>query len=409
MKQKILERFLRYVKIDTQSDETSNTTPSTEKQFDLARVIEAEMKEIGLEDISLDDKCYLMGTLPSNTDKEVSTIGFIAHFDTAQDMSGANVKPRIVENYDGGDIVLNEEKQIILTPTVFPELKEKTGQTLVVTDGTTLLGADDKAGIAEIITAVDFLKKNPSIKHGKIRIAFTPDEEIGRGMDHFDVKKFGADFAYTLDGADIGELEFENFNAAKAVIKIQGRNVHPGYAKDKMLNSILIGMELNSLLPVNQRPEYTSGYEGFFHIIKMESSVESGQMVYIIRDHDRKKFEDKKVLMQKAVEYMQHRYGEDVVKLELTDQYYNMREKVEERMEIVELAKKAMEIAAVEPKIVPIRGGTDGSRLSYMGVLCPNLFAGGMNFHGKFEYIPVETMEKSVEVILNIIKLNAEK
>lgn len=409
MKEKILERFLRYIKIDTQSDENSTTTPSTEKQFELARMLKSELEGFGLKDISLDDKCYLMATLPSNIEKDVPVIGFISHMDTSPDMPGKVENPNFVHDYYGDDIEINKEKNLILTTKEFPELKEYIGNTIITTDGNTLLGADDKAGIAEIMTAIEFLVNNPQIKHGTIKIGFTPDEEIGRGVDHFDVKKFGAEFAYTLDGGGIGELEYENFNAAGAKIFIQGRNIHPGYAKDKMINAILVAMELNSMLPHHERPEHTSGYEGFYHVVKMDGTVENAMIQYIIRDHDKHRFEHRKKHITDAVDFLKKRYGEDVLKLELKDQYYNMKEKVLPVFHVVETAKQAMEEVGVVPVVVPIRGGTDGARLSYMGLPCPNIFAGGHNFHGKFEYIPLESMEKASEVILQIIKLYSEK
>lgn len=408
MKKTILDRFLKYISYDTQSDENSETCPSTKKQFDLANYVKDELIKLGLKDVTLDENCYLMGTLPANTDKKIPTIGFLAHFDTSPDMSGSNIKPQIIENYKGGDIEL-KGNNLTLSPSVFPELNHHIGHTLITTDGTTLLGADDKAGIAEIITAIEYLVKHPEIKHGTIKVGFTPDEEIGRGVDKFDVEKFKADFAYTMDGSGLGELEYENFNAAEAKLKINGRNVHPGYAKDKMLNAILIGMELNALLPVNQRPEYTKEYDGFFHIVKFDGSVESATFKYIIRDHDRKKFEEKKVLIQDCVDLLNKRYGEGVIELTLKDQYFNMREQVEPVIHIVETAKQAMEELEIEPKVVPIRGGTDGARLSYMGLPCPNIFAGGMNFHGKFEYVSLDVMEKATQVILKIIELYSKK
>ncbi len=405
MKEKVLERFLRYIKIDTQSNENSETTPSTEKQFALAKILKQELEELGLQDISLDDKCYLMATLPANTDAKIPTIGFIAHMDTSPDMPGSVEKPNFVYNYNGDDIVINKEKNLVLTTKEFPELNDYIGKTIITTDGTTLLGADDKAGIAEIITAVEFLVHNPQIKHGTIKVGFTPDEEIGRGVDHFDVKKFNADFGYTLDGGGIGELEYENFNAAGAKVFIQGRNIHPGYAKDKMINAMLVAMEFNAMLPVNQRPEFTENYDGFFHIVRMEGTVENAMLQYIIRDHDKVKFENKKKLFTDCVDFLKNRYGADVLKLEMKDQYYNMKEQVLPVFHIVETAQKAMELVGVKPKVVPIRGGTDGARLSYMGLPCPNIFAGGHNFHGKFEYVPVESMVKATEVILKIIEL----
>lgn len=405
MRKEVLERFLRYISVDTQSDDNSPTTPSTSKQFDLAKMLVKELKELGIKDAAVDENCYVMATLPANTDKKVPVIGFISHVDTSPDMSGANVKPQIIENYQGGDIVLNKEKDIVLSPKVFPELEHHLGNTLITTDGTTLLGADDKAGIAEIMTAISYLVKHPEIKHGTIKIGFTPDEEIGRGVDKFDVKKFGANYAYTVDGGALGELEYENFNAAKATITIQGRNVHPGYAKLKMHNAILMAMEFNAMLPVFDRPEFTQDYEGFFHLIKMDGTVENSMLVYIVRDHDREKFENRKVLMTKTAEYMNHRYGEGTFKLELVDQYFNMREMVEPVKFVVDIAQQAMEEVGIEPKIMPIRGGTDGSRLSYMNLPCPNIFAGGINFHGKFEYTSVETMEKAAEVIVKIAEI----
>ncbi|MEI6123612.1 MAG: peptidase T [Bacteroidota bacterium] len=409
MKEKVLERFLRYIKIDTQSDENSEATPSTEKQFNLAKVLKQELETLGLKDISLDDKCYLMATLPANTDKKIPIIGFIAHMDTSPDMPGAVENPQFIRDYYGDDIIINKEKNLVLTTKEFPELKEYIGNTLITTDGNTLLGADDKAGIAEIMTAIEFLVHHPEIKHGTIKVGFTPDEEIGRGVDFFDVKKFDAEFAYTLDGGGIGELEYENFNAAGAKIYVQGRNIHPGYAKDKMVNAMLLAMEMNALLPVHQRPEHTEGYEGFYHLVKMEGTVENAMLQYIIRDHDKEKFEHKKKFITQAVEYMNNRYGEGVLTLEMKDQYFNMREQVLKVFHVVETAKQAMEDLGIAPVVVPIRGGTDGARLSYMGLPCPNIFAGGHNFHGKFEYVPVESMGKAVEVILKIIELYSNK
>lgn len=406
-KEILKKRFLRYISIDTQSSEESETTPSTAKQFDLAKVVKSEMEALGLKDVSLDDKCYLMGTLPSNTDKKIPVIGFLSHFDTSPDMSGANVKPQIIENYNGGDILLN--KELTLSPALFPELKEHIGHTLITTDGTTLLGADDKAGIAEIMTAVEYLVQHPEIKHGTIKIGFTPDEEIGRGVDFFDVKKFSADFAYTMDGGGSGELEYENFNAAKLVVKVQGRNVHPGYAKDKMINAMLVAIEFNEMLPVNMRPEFTEGYDGFYHLTHMEGTVENASLVYIVRDHDRKKFETKKSLAVETAKFINTKYGEEICKAELTDQYYNMREMVEPVYHVVETARQAMEAVGVVPKIQPIRGGTDGARLSFMGLPCPNIFAGGMNFHGKFEYVSLDVMNQATEVILKILEMYTNK
>ena len=404
----IVDRFIKYAKIDTESDENNSETPSTKKQFDLARVVEQEMKEMGLEDISLDDKCYLMATLPANCDKDLPTIGFIAHFDTSPDMSGKNVNPQIVEDYDGKDILLNKEENIVMSPNDFPELLDYVGEDLIVTDGTTLLGADDKAGIAEIMNAMQYLIDHPEIKHGKIRIGFTPDEEIGRGADHFDVEKFGAEWAYTMDGSVLGELEYENFNAAAAKIAIQGRNVHPGYAKDKMINALHVANELVGMLPVNERPEYTTGYEGFFHLIEMSGSVDEASVAYIIRDHDHDLFERRKEQMQQAVDFLNTKYP-GVLKLEMRDQYYNMREKVEPVKHIVDLAFRSMEALDIKPIVKPIRGGTDGARLSYMGLPCPNVFAGGVNFHGRFEFLPIKSLEKASEVVVKIAQLLAEE
>lgn len=409
MKQQILDRFLRYIAIDTQSDESSTTFPSTSKQFDLLKLLRDELSAFGLKDVVLDEFGYVMATLPSNTAKKVPAIGFIAHVDTAPDMSGANIKPRLVENYDGSDIVLNKELNVVLSPGDFPEMKEYLGQTLLVTDGTTLLGADDKAGVTEIMAAVEYLVNHPEIEHGTIKIGFTPDEEIGRGVDKFEVVRFGADFAYTMDGGGVGELEFENFNAAGAKVFIQGRNIHPGYAKNKMKNAILMAMEFNALLPVNERPEFTQDYEGFYHVVKTEGSVEHAMLQYIIRDHDRKKFEYKKEAFKACIDFMNQRYGKDTFTLELKDQYFNMREQVEPVYHIVETARKAMVELGIEPKVVPIRGGTDGARLSYMGLPCPNIFAGGHNFHGKLEFVPLESMVKATEVILKILQLYTDK
>ncbi len=407
MKEAVKNRFLRYVGYDTQSDDSSQTFPSTDKQLVLLRLLRDELAEMGLTDASIDKNGYVMATLPANNGKSGPAVGFIAHVDTSPDMPGNDIKARIVENWDGEDIILNSELGIVLSPADFPEMKQYRGQNLIVTDGTTLLGADDKAGVAEIMTAVEYLVNHPEIKHGPIKIGFTPDEEIGRGVDYFDVQRFGADWAYTLDGGEIGELEFENFNAAGAKITIQGKNIHPGYAKGKMQNALLMAMEFNALLPVFDRPEFTQDYEGFFHLVKMEGSVEKSSIQYIIRDHDRELFEKRKEIMQQCAGFMNQRYGEGSFVLDMKDQYYNMREKVEPEYHIVETARKAMEAVGVEPKIKPIRGGTDGSRLSYMGLLCPNIFAGGHNFHGKHEFVPVESMEKATQVILKIIELNA--
>lgn len=405
--EKLVKRFLNYVIIDTTSDESSMSVPSTNTQLNFSTAIAKELESIGLSEVSADANGYVMAKLPANTNKSIPVIGFIAHMDTSPDFSGKNVLPMIIENYQGNDILLNKDKKIVLSPQDFPELKDNIGKTLITTDGTTLLGADNKAGIAEIITAMEYLIKNPDIPHGEIRIAFTPDEEIGRGADHFDVEKFGADFAFTVDGGPVGELEYENFNAATANIHIQGRNVHPGTAKNKMLNSLLIAQEFNFMLPVNERPEYTEHYEGFFHLVKINGTVEATHMTYIIRDHFRDKFENKKKLLENVSEFLNRTYGE-IVTVEITDSYYNMREKIEPVMEIVHLAKDAMSQLGIEANIKPIRGGTDGSKLSFMGLPCPNIFTGGYNFHGKFEYITIEGMELATKTILEIIKL-AEK
>ncbi|MFZ4706549.1 MAG: peptidase T [Bacteroidales bacterium] len=409
MKEELLKRFLRYISIDTQSDENSETYPSTAKQFDLAKVLFSELNELGLQNVSLDENGYIMATLPSNVDKKVPVIGFISHMDTSPDMPGNASTARLVKDYDGKDIVLHAENNIVLSPADFTEMLEYVGQTLIVTDGTTLLGADDKAGVAEIMTAVEYLVKHPEIKHGAIRIGFTPDEEVGRGVDKFDVKKFDAEFAYTMDGGGIGELEYENFNACSAKVYIQGKNIHPGYAKNKMMNAMIMAMEFNSLLPVNERPEFTQDYEGFYHIVKMEGAVEKAYLQYIVRDHDKVKFEKKKVFITELTAYMNQRYGDKTFTLELKDQYFNMREMVEPVYHVVATAQEAMELLGIPPKVVPIRGGTDGARLSYMGLPCPNIFAGGHNFHGKYEYVPLESMVKASEVILKIVQLYAER
>lgn len=404
----IVDRFIKYARIDTQSDENSTQTPSTQKQFNLAKEVEKEALEMGLSDVSLDNNCYFMATLPSNTKKAVPVIGFIAHFDTSPDMSGENVNPRIVKEYDGKEIVLNAAKQVILSPADFPELMNHVGEDIIVTDGTTLLGADDKAGLAEIMTAMQYLMEHPEIEHGKIRIGFTPDEEIGRGADKFDVAKFGAKWAYTMDGSEVGELEYENFNAASARIDIQGRNVHPGYAKDKMINALHVAGELIDLLPENERPETTEGYEGFFHLISMNGSVDEAKISFIIRDHDSQQFEVRKQKMARSVAVLNEKY-DNRLKLEMKDQYYNMREKVEPEKQIIDYAFRAMEEVGVKPIIKPIRGGTDGARLSFMGLPCPNIFAGGMNFHGRYEYLPVPSLEKASEVIVKIAELVAKE
>ena len=405
--EKILDRFLRYVAVDTQSDPESETQPSAAKELDLLKMLCEELKAMGLE-AELDQYGYVMATIPSNCDKEIPAVGFIAHVDTAPDASGADIKPQIIANYDGSDIPLKGVEGLSLKVSDFPELLDYKGQTIITTDGTTLLGADDKAGVAEIMNAVQYIVEHPEFKHGEIKIGFTPDEEIGRGVIKFDVEKFGARYAYTMDGGAVGELEYENFNAAGATVKIQGRNIHPGYAKGKMLNAILIGMELNALLPVDQRPEYTSGYEGFFHIIGFNGTVESATFSYIIRDHDMALYEQKKAYMQKCVDFINEKYGEGTATVEIKHQYYNMRKEVEPHYHIVEKAKLAMEMEGIVPNIKPIRGGTDGANLSFMGLPCPNIFAGGHNFHGKMEFIPLESMEKASKVILNIISLYAE-
>lgn len=403
----ILDRFLRYVAVDTQSDPESENQPSSSKELDLLEMLKNELNDMGVE-ATLDEFGYVMASIPANCDKDIPAVGFIAHADTSPDASGANVKPRIIRNYDGKDIVLNEESGLALKTADFPELTGYKGQTIVTTDGTTLLGADDKAGIAEIMDAVQYIVTHPDFKHGDIKIGFTPDEEIGRGVVKFDVGKFGARYAYTMDGGKIGELEYENFNAASATVHIQGRNIHPGYAKGKMRNAILIGMELNSLLPVEQRPEYTEGYEGFFHIIGFNGTVEEASFSYIIRDHDIELYENKKKVMEQCVDFINTKYGENTAALEIKHQYYNMRKEVEPHYHIVEKAVKAMEMENIKPIIQPIRGGTDGANLSFMGLPCPNIFAGGHNFHGKLEFVPVESMEKASKVILNIISLFAE-
>ena len=406
--ERILDRFLRYVAVDTQSNEESESQPSTAKQLNLLGMLRDELLQMGVE-ATLDEYGYVMGRIPSNIEEKVPSIGFIAHVDTAPDASGANIKPQIIKEYDGGEIALKGVKGLALKPSEFPEMLHYVGETLITTDGTTLLGADDKAGVAEIMDAVQYIAGHPEFKHGEIRIGFTPDEEIGRGVVKFDVERFGADFAYTMDGGEIGELEFENFNAASARIRIQGRNVHPGYAKGKMKNAIIIGTELNALLPVDQRPEYTQDYEGFFHLIGFNGSVEEAKMTYIIRDHDREKFEQKKGLLRDCCKFINSKYGRGTVKADIKDQYYNMREMVEPHYHVVEKAVKAMEMAGVKPKIQPIRGGTDGANLSFKGLPCPNIFAGGLNFHGKMEFVPLKSMEKASEVILNIISLYAGK
>ena len=409
--QHIIDRFISYVTIDTESNPNSQTTPSTEKQWNLANKLVEELKTIGLEDVTIDDKAYIMATLPGNVEHEVPTIGFVSHFDTSPDFSGANVKPQIVPNYDGKDIILNAEKNIILSPNYFKDLLQYKGQTLITTDGTTLLGADDKAGITEIVSAMEYLVQHPEIKHGKIRIGFTPDEEIGRGAHHFDVEKFGAQWAYTMDGSQIGELEYENFNAAGAKITFKGKSVHPGYAKGKMINSMLIANDFINELPKSETPQETKGYEGFFHVHHLTGSIEETVLELIIRDHNKAKFEKRKDLIGKIAKKINKKFakqfGEDIVTAEVKDQYYNMKEKVLPVKHIVDIAEKAMRELNIKPIIKPIRGGTDGSQLSFMGLPCPNIFAGGHNFHGKYEYVPAESIQKATEVIVKIAELTA--
>lgn len=403
----LVKRFLKYVSFDTQSNEEMGVTPSTPGQMVFAQYLKMELEELGLEEITLDEHGYLFATLPANTDKKLPVIGFIAHVDTSPDMSGKDVSPRIVEKYDGSDIVLCAEENVVLSPKQFPELLNHKGEDLIVTNGKTLLGADDKAGIAEIISAVAYLKEHPEIKHGKIRIGFNPDEEIGEGAHKFDVQKFGCDWAYTMDGGELGELEFENFNAAAAKVTIKGRNVHPGYAKNKMINSIRIAKKFINLLPEKDSPEQTEGYEGFYHLIGIQGEVEQTTVSYIIRDHDRVKFEDRKIEMKQAVEKINEEFGEGTATFELRDQYYNMREKIEPVMHIIDTAFAAMKAVGVEPNVKPIRGGTDGAQLSFKGLPCPNIFAGGLNFHGRYEFVPVPNMEKAMQVIVKIAELVA--
>jgi tripeptide aminopeptidase len=409
--QHIIDRFISYVTIDTESDPNSQTTPSTEKQWNLANKLVEELKTIGLQDVTIDDKAYIMATLPSNVEHEVPTIGFISHFDTSPDFSGANVKPQIIENYDGKDIILNAEKNIVLSPNYFKDLLLYKGQTIITTDGTTLLGADDKAGITEIVSAMEYLIQHPEIKHGKIRIGFTPDEEIGRGAHHFDVEKFGAQWAYTMDGSQIGELEYENFNAAGAKITFKGKSVHPGYAKGKMINSMLIANDFINELPKGETPQETKGYEGFFHVHHLTGSIEETILELIIRDHNKVKFEKRKDVIVKIAKKINKKFakqfGEDIVTAEIRDQYFNMKEKVLPVKHIVDIAEKAMRELQIKPIIKPIRGGTDGSQLSYMGLPCPNIFAGGHNFHGKYEYVPAESIQKATDVIVKIAELTA--
>ncbi len=406
---KLIDRFLNYVAFETTSNEESGVTPSTPGQMVLAKYLKEELESLGLQEVFLDDNGYLYATLPANTDKQVPVVGFIAHMDTAPDMSGKNVTPRIVQNYDGGDILLNAAENIVLSPTQFPELKNHIDEDLIVTDGNTLLGADDKAGIAEIISGVEYLMQHPEIEHGKVRIAFNPDEEIGLGAHKFDVERFGCDFAYTFDGGEVGELEFENFNAAAAKLTFTGRNVHPGTAKNKMINSIRVANRFITMLPSHETPEHTEGYEGFYHLISINGSVEQTIVNYIIRDHSRERFESRKREFQHLTNKINSEYGEGTLKLELRDQYYNMREKIEPVMYIIDIAKEAMLAAGVEPVVKAIRGGTDGAQLSFKGLPCPNIFAGGMNMHGRFEYVPIPSMEKAMKVMVKIAELTAKR
>ena len=405
----VIDRFLKYVSFDTQSDETTEVTPSTSKQLVFAEYLKSELEALGLDEISLDENGYLFATLPANVDSDIPTIGFIAHMDTSPDMSGKDVKPRIVKSYDGKDIPLCTEEGIVLSPKQFPELLDHVGEDLIVTDGHTLLGADDKAGIAEIVAAVSYLKEHPEIKHGKVRIGFNPDEEIGLGAHKFNVEQFGCKWAYTMDGGEVGELEFENFNAASAKVHIKGCNVHPGYAKNKMVNSLLLGAEFTTLLPADETPATTEGYEGFYHLIGAKGEVEQTDLTYIIRDHDREKFEARKCFIQDCAAKMNTKYGEGTVTVELKDQYYNMRQQVEPLMHIIDIAFAAMKEAGVEPKVKAIRGGTDGAQLSFKGLPCPNIFAGGLNFHGRYEFVPVQSIEKAVNVVVKIIELTAKR
>jgi tripeptide aminopeptidase len=401
----LVNRFISYAKIHTTSDPASESFPSTERQLSFARILVQELLELGLSEVEIDSNGYVTATLPANTDKVVPVIGFIAHMDTSPDFKGEQVNPQVIANYSGEPLIINKEQGVILDPAEFPELAGCTGLDLITTDGTTLLGADDKAGIAEIITAMEILLHSPEIPHGKIRICFTPDEEIGHGADHFDVSKFGAAFAYTLDGSELGELEFENFNAAHAKISIRGKSVHPGTAKNKMINALVVAHRLTGMLPPFERPEHTEGYEGFFHLIAQKGAVDQAELEFIIRDHDMQKFIQKKELLTEITGLLNREYGPNTLKLQMTDQYYNMREKIEPVMHVVELARQAMVASGVEPRVKAIRGGTDGARLSYMGLPCPNIFAGGMNFHGPYEFVPVQYMEKAVEVIINICRL----
>lgn len=408
-KKEVLDRFLSYIAIDTQSDPESQTTPSTEKQWKLAKKLAQELREMGMHEVHIDENAYIMATLPATTSKKVPTIGFISHFDTSPDFNGNTIRPQIIENYDGGDITLNAEKNIILSSEYFEDLKQYKGQTIITTDGTSLLGADDKAGITEIMSAMQYLLNHPEIEHGTIKVGFTPDEEIGRGAHKFDVEKFGADWAYTMDGSQIGELEYENFNAASAKVTVSGKNVHPGYAKDKMVNSLYIAQDFINSLPRLETPEHTEGRQGFFHLSNINGDVEETVLHYIIRDHDKKHFEARKKMIQDLGLEICKQYENDCVKVEVKDQYFNMKEKIEPNLHIVELAKKAMENLEIEPILKPIRGGTDGAQLSFMGLPCPNIFAGGHNFHGKYEYVPLESIVKATEVIIKIAELNTQK
>jgi tripeptide aminopeptidase len=408
-KKQLIDRFTGYVRIDTQSDPASKETPSTKKQWDLAKKLAEELRQIGMQEVEIDENAYIMATLPANVPYDIPVIGFISHFDTSPDFSGENVNPQIIEDYDGKDIILNQEQDFILSPDYFEDLRQYKGQTIITTDGTTLLGADDKAGITEIVTAMEYLINNPQIPHGKIRVGFTPDEEIGRGAHKFEVEKFGAEWAYTMDGSQVGELEYENFNAAEAIIIVKGKSVHPGYAKDKMVNSIYIAQDFITSLPRLETPEHTEGRQGFFHLSDIKGDVERTTLKYIIRDHDKDHFEARKEVLEKLAAEINSQFEKEVISIEIKDQYFNMREKVEPVMHIVDIAEEAMMEVGVEPLIKPIRGGTDGSQLSYMGLPCPNIFAGGHNFHGRYEYIPVESMQKAVAVIVKIAELTAEK
>lgn len=403
----VLERFLRYVKIDTESDRDSETYPSSAKQLDFLRLLADELRQIGLSEVRMDQYGYVTATLEATTKTPAPVIGFLAHVDTSPDFSGKDVKPQVVENYDGGDIILNAAEKLVLSPQRFPDLLKYRGESLVTSDGTTLLGADDKAGIAEIMTAMAHLVAHPEIPHGKIRVAFTPDEEVGAGVEHFDVQAFGADFAFTVDGGEVGELEIETFNAAGAKLQVRGRNVHPGTAKGVMLNALLIAMEYNALLPVSERPEFTEKYEGFFHLFHASGGVEAAEMEYIIRDHDDQRFQDRKILMQSAADYLNRKYGESVVELTVKDQYYNMKKMIDPHPQILAVARAAYEALGIAPRVIPVRGGTDGSRLSYMGLPTPNLFAGGHNMHGRYEFVPVSSLEKAAQVIIKICELAA--